>query len=80
MGGQGEHVLELFLDDPYSEQSIWIHQCTVSLRSPMMVQEHSVFIELRVGVVGTYWVKVFAGGVMIGQRTFVVAQYREAEA
>lgn len=28
--------------------------------------------------VWTYWVKVFADGVMIGQRAFVVAQYREA--
>jgi hypothetical protein len=45
----------------------------------MMVEERSMFVELRVGAVGTYWVKVFAGGVMIGQRAFVVAQYREAE-
>jgi hypothetical protein len=54
MGGQGEHVLELFLDDPYSEQSTRIHQDKVALRTPMVVQEHWVFIGLRIGAVGTY--------------------------
>jgi hypothetical protein len=55
MGGQGEHVLELFLDDPYSEQSIRLHRDTVALRTPMMVQEH-----LNPG--GTCGTNAFAAG------------------
>ena len=71
-GGQGDYRMTLILEHDQSGESLKLWEGTVSLRTPMVVQEQPVQIGLTVQQVGHYWVKLYANDEPVAQRAFPI--------
>jgi hypothetical protein len=59
--GEGDYELELALEhDEQGAAAIWKGKC--SLRTPMVVHEQPIFVNLKMGLIGQCWVKLYANG------------------
>jgi hypothetical protein len=75
--GQGEYDLELVLEHQHGERILGIWQGKTSLRTPMVVHEQPVFVNLRFSLVGQCWVKLYANGELIAQRWLSILRREE---
>jgi hypothetical protein len=73
--GQGDYDLELALEHESGGSAIWKGKC--SLRTPMVVHEQPVFVQLTLRAIGQCWVKLYANGELIAQRWLSILRRAE---
>jgi hypothetical protein len=76
--GQGDYDLELVLEHQHGGFILGIWNGTASLRSPMVVHEQPVFVNLRFSMVGQCWVKLYASGELIAQHWLSILRRAES--
>ena len=74
--GQGDYDLELVLEHQHGERILGIWKGKASLRTPMVVHEQPIFVNLRMGLIGQCWVKL-ANGELIAQRWLSILRRAE---
>ena len=70
--GEGLYRLDLSVEHDESESTFLKMDSSVDLRSPVVVHDQALQITFKAEQFGTYTVKPFADGSLIGQRTFSI--------
>ena len=65
------------LEHQHGERILGIWKSTASLRTPMVVHEQPIFVNLRMGLIGQCWVKLYANGGLIAQRWLSILRRAE---